>query len=674
MNIALKHRYPRLITNAAGRATAGVAMDKDPTRSLVLRKKYAGDATMRLTKLKGQIRHAIIVDDVFGLRAQRENETALVALPRARTLKAAITSPDARTLKANFEYQYDPASVAGFMDQLKVWESEGILELMPGGGPAGQQPWANTYIQSAYQKGLAQSHAKLAQAGISSPLLSTPTEAFFGPFHSDRVALLYGRNFSQLTGITDAMNQGISEVLSRGAIDGIGPYELARRINGRVDKIGIVRARRVARTETTYVLNTASINEYERAEQILDEEIKVEWWTAQDERVRSSHRHRHGKIYEKSTARDLIGEPNCRCALLPVVFDEDGEIPTELPDERLVPPEPSLPDLNSSVRNRMFNDIKGDLTEAINAGKRLPALNGLYKKKYARGFSNDIDYPGTPKPKKEFTSFYNRALWEVENPSGVYNRSSGLIDIDPKPITVLPESISEFSSRGGANVTDHYIQQRVRGFADNKVYWDRQARRLEAGLSTNEINALHTWEESFEFVEAVQNYQKTGVWVDVHGPSGGRITRNMLDDMLSAAGQGGNYEGQVFRGMKLDSSDVDSLFPDDGVLELDTLWSTSRHPDTALTYAVGKYDDFGEDWIEEVGKTKVILNIKTKTGFDFDPISQIRDEFSQGEILLRPDTQYRILKKEIVSVDGGASYNLGLTDTYDILEITLEEF
>lgn len=69
----------------------------------------------------------------------------------------------------------------------------------------------------------------------------------------------------------------------------------------------------VARTETAKVQSIATTTRLK--EQGID---KVQWITAEDERVRSSHAERHLKVYELGTQPDL-GEPNCRCVLSPFV-------------------------------------------------------------------------------------------------------------------------------------------------------------------------------------------------------------------------------------------------------------------------------------------------------------------------------------------------------------------
>jgi SPP1 gp7 family putative phage head morphogenesis protein len=114
-----------------------------------------------------------------------------------------------------------------------------------------------------------------------------------------------------MKGVTEAMNGYLSRELALGMAGGQSPYAIARRINERVDKIGIVRARMIARTEIIQSHNEAALNEYERAEIEIGETVKVEWVATMDNRVRPHHAERDGKIYDRSVAREMLGEPNC---------------------------------------------------------------------------------------------------------------------------------------------------------------------------------------------------------------------------------------------------------------------------------------------------------------------------------------------------------------------------
>lgn len=75
----------------------------------------------------------------------------------------------------------------------------------------------------------------------------------------------------------------------------------------------------VANTMTPYSSNVAEVN----AAVITGEDVKMRWITQGDERVRTTHALRNGKLYSPKAALNLLGEPNCRCRVEPMVKGED---------------------------------------------------------------------------------------------------------------------------------------------------------------------------------------------------------------------------------------------------------------------------------------------------------------------------------------------------------------
>lgn len=291
------HRTNVLITQAS--------RQDDPTRTIVLRSRYASDARNRLRKLKTAIRKKIVDENFF----------------------SPITTNA-------FQYEYQDEKLNLFMEWLQLQEAEGILELirMPNVLPVSlsPRPWSDVYIWSAYQKGIAQTRADLRGFNMQIPIatggIGSLEFGFNAPIHNESVRVLYTRNFSQLKGVTAEMDTQISRILSQGMIDGKNPRKMATEISKKIDTIGIVRANRIARTEVINAFNVASLNDLDLMENFLDETIYVQWLTALDERVRSSHRLRHGKIYKREDARKLIGEPNCRCACPPYLPSIEGSV------------------------------------------------------------------------------------------------------------------------------------------------------------------------------------------------------------------------------------------------------------------------------------------------------------------------------------------------------------
>ena len=149
-------------------------------------------------------------------------------------------------------------------------------------GDSIDKAWQNLYITDSYKRGIMRARYELQKAGFK----NIPTiEATGGiemsmmtPLNMDRLGLLYSRVYSDLKGITDAMDNIISRILTQGIADGDGPMLLARKmlsaINGTglgdlamTDKLGRFipakrRAEMLARTEIIRAHHQATIQEY----------------------------------------------------------------------------------------------------------------------------------------------------------------------------------------------------------------------------------------------------------------------------------------------------------------------------------------------------------------------------------------------------------------------------
>ena len=86
-------------------------------------------------------------------------------------------------------------------------------------------------------------------------------------------------------------------------------------MNARVDKIGISRSRLIARTEIINAHKLGKIMEGQALQELLGEEIVYRWKTSGDTVVRPEHVGRNLKYYSFTRVLQLIGEPNCRCAV-----------------------------------------------------------------------------------------------------------------------------------------------------------------------------------------------------------------------------------------------------------------------------------------------------------------------------------------------------------------------
>lgn len=341
----------------------------DPTHTLVLRAAFAREMKRRFNLLRRDIRISIVDNDCFGLRT------------RLRALAPAD--------KFQFAFGRSQDKIRGFMGWLEEQEKEFIFSQgrsgigmfrRPGigGVVAGEEIWTDLYIQSAYQRGIARGRAELRMAGYDVPMFEGIREeqavaaAFNQPFHADRVGLLYTRTFSELKGITSAMDQQISRVLAQGMAEGRGPTEVARRLTKIVDGIGRRRAEVMARTEFIRAHHVATINEYRQAG-VEGVRVLAEWLTAGDSRVCAAC----GDMEDESSASPFTLDQIegmiplhalCRCCAIPAKVRPAAEkrvavAPRRARPTRPITPTPSGPVPKTVKKVRDQDDVRRGLIE-----------------------------------------------------------------------------------------------------------------------------------------------------------------------------------------------------------------------------------------------------------------------------------------------------------------------
>lgn len=281
---------------------ANASLRRDPTRTIYIRAKYEADLVRRFTRLKRQIITAVGTENGFGLQANQD----AVAPPR-------------------FNFPRSADKVDAFMTWLEDQEYAGILETTRGTPlrSAAQRSWQNVYINSAYQKGIAQAAGLMRGDGVD--VSDRWIDAgFLRPIHADAVGLIHTRAYNELQGITDVMDQQISRTLALGLAEGRGPMDIARKMVDRVDAIGITRARMLARTETIAAHADSTLNTYDEAG-LEGVSVMSEFSTAGDDQVCPECAALEGREYSIDEARGLIPlHPNCRCAWLPIVRNPRG--------------------------------------------------------------------------------------------------------------------------------------------------------------------------------------------------------------------------------------------------------------------------------------------------------------------------------------------------------------
>jgi len=289
---------------------------RDPTRTTMLRAEYAKAMRSRFGAVRRLIVETVVDNDALALSASRDTGTLPVLL----------------SAHAQAKQRYDfPSDLAGksqmFMDWLMQASDEEILEISEYQGRriTGRNPWQNTFVRAGYGKGVQQATSRLRQAGAEIPDMSL-VGILNMPMHTEVLALLFIRNFDEVKGVTDAMGSEIARSLAEGLSGGLGPRDVARLITDRVDKIGIIRATKIARTEIIRAHAEATLNRYEEFG-VGEVGLLAEFVTAGDSKVcpickdLAAKDIGYGKgIYKLSEARGMIPvHPNCRCAWIPVL-------------------------------------------------------------------------------------------------------------------------------------------------------------------------------------------------------------------------------------------------------------------------------------------------------------------------------------------------------------------
>jgi uncharacterized protein YidB (DUF937 family) len=286
----------------------------DPTGTKGIRNAFESALVARFKRIKALINQAVVQNDVFGLKKRVIGDS----ISNKIMMDASVPPPRA------YEFVRSAEKVDQFMNWLRVQQEETILEIMPGANikSSAQRAWSNTYIDTAYQKGIRDAGNKMRKEGATIGE-SWINNSFNRPVHADRLGLIYTRTFSDLNGITQAMDQQISRILAQGIGEGRGPMDIARELNERVDKIGISRARMLARTEIVSAHAEASINAYEEAG-LEGVDVEAEILNGSDPCPECQDLAANGP-YTISEARSLIpAHPNCVCSLNPKVVNGSG--------------------------------------------------------------------------------------------------------------------------------------------------------------------------------------------------------------------------------------------------------------------------------------------------------------------------------------------------------------
>lgn len=275
----------------------------DPSRTVILRKKFVADMTRRFKQLNKNIQELIVDDDALGLKPSTR-----INLNQQVENQAWRFQSDANKVKSYRKWLQEQ------FDALVLTTESGISE----------KPWVASYIESSYKKGVTRGYTQFN----ASELAATPDfynggkaqflqDAFSAPEAQAKIELLYTRAFTELEGITKAMDQQMSRILANGLVQGHGPKKIARELQKNVTKLTKTRANVLARTEIVSAHAEGQLDAYERLG-VTEVGILAEWITAGDERVCPECSPLEGTVWTIEEARGLLPRhPNCRCAWIP---------------------------------------------------------------------------------------------------------------------------------------------------------------------------------------------------------------------------------------------------------------------------------------------------------------------------------------------------------------------
>lgn len=282
--------------------TVNVKRRRDPSKTATVRRAFEAEIRRRFELLMARIERELVELDGLNLE------------------------PDG--VKANrkrFDFPRSEEKVGAFMRWLRDAERREILSIQEGVAidAAARTAWTTTYIDTAYQRGIREAGAKL-RAGGAEVQDTWMSGAFNRPVHADRVGQIYTRVFSELENVTEAMDRAMSRVLAQGLAEGRSPREIARQLRDRVERIGITRARTIARTEVIAAHADATLNAYTEAA-VEGVEVEAEWMTTGDDKVCPLCEELEGRVFSIAEARNMLPRhPNCRCAWRPKVIGGTG--------------------------------------------------------------------------------------------------------------------------------------------------------------------------------------------------------------------------------------------------------------------------------------------------------------------------------------------------------------
>jgi SPP1 gp7 family putative phage head morphogenesis protein len=304
------------------------SLKSDPTRTLMLRRRFVSEFIKRFNILRRKVLDLVIREDAFALKQVNKNPF--------------LSNENGQVLNTRWRFLTDSQKVSEFRVWLETQIQEDILTTTAGNL---DDAYYQAFVEEGYRKG-----AGRVFSDVRKPALATTPEqlAFFEgtkeeflrqsfahPIAIDKIKLLTGRVFTDLKGVTDTLATQMTRVLADGLSQGLGPRDVGRNLANRINKIGKARATTIARTEIIRAHAEGQLDSLEKLG-VTKVGVMVEWSTAGDNRVCPRCEPMEGVVFSIKEARGLIPlHPNCRCSHIPANVGEDtskqkrGEVEVE---------------------------------------------------------------------------------------------------------------------------------------------------------------------------------------------------------------------------------------------------------------------------------------------------------------------------------------------------------
>jgi SPP1 gp7 family putative phage head morphogenesis protein len=139
----------------------------------------------------------------------------------------------------------------------------------------------------------------------------------------ERFQIELAENARLIKSIPEQLLGQVEGIINRGVLDGTSTVEIGKQI---AERFGVTerRGRNIARDQVSKW--HSSLNRLRMVDAGVEE---YEWSTSLDDRVRPTHRARHGNVYRLDTPPPGTGhpghEPNCRCTEIPVISEYEAE-------------------------------------------------------------------------------------------------------------------------------------------------------------------------------------------------------------------------------------------------------------------------------------------------------------------------------------------------------------